>query len=73
PKTTVRDVEFGDEVTVWVRPQQRVMSCPHCDFRTRHRYDTRVVDSAWRHLDLGGRVCVRVTGQVMRAARVGPR
>ena len=58
PKTTVRDVEFGDEVTVWVRPQQRVMSCPHCDFRTRHRYDTRVVDSAWRHLDLGGRVCV---------------
>lgn len=58
PKTTVRDVEFGDEVTVWVRPQQRVMSCPHCDFRTRHRYDTRVVDSTWRHLDLGGRVCV---------------
>lgn len=26
--------------------------------RTRHRYDTRMVDSAWRHLDLGGRVCV---------------
>lgn len=58
PKTAVRDVEFGDAVTVWVRPQQRVMSCPHCDFRTRHRYDTRAVDSAWRHLDLGGRVCV---------------
>jgi transposase len=58
PKTTVRSVEIGDEVTLWVRPQQRVMSCPHCDFRTRHRYDTRVVDSAWRHLDLGGRVCV---------------
>ena len=37
PKTTVRDVEVGDEVTVWVRPQQRVMSCPYCDFRTRHR------------------------------------
>ena len=58
PKTTVRAVEFGEEVTVWVRPQQRMMSCPHCDFRTRCRYDTRVVDSAWRHLDLGGRVCV---------------
>lgn len=58
PKTTVRDVELGDVVTVWVRPQQRVMSCPHCDFRTRHRYDTRAVDSSWRHLDLGGRVCV---------------
>ena len=58
PKTTVRDVECGDKVTVWVRPQQRVMSCPHCHFRTRHRYDTRMVDSAWRHLDLSGRVCV---------------
>jgi len=58
PKTTVRAVEIGEEVTVWVRPQQRMMSCPHCDFRTRCRYDTRVVDSAWRHLDLGGRVCV---------------
>lgn len=58
PKTTVRAVEIGEEVTGWVRPQQRMMSCPHCDFRTRCRYDTRVVDSAWRHLDLGGRVCV---------------
>lgn len=58
PKATVRDVEFGDVVAVWVRPQQRVMSCPYCDFRTRHRYDTRSVDSSWRHLDLAGRVCV---------------
>jgi transposase len=58
PKTTVRDVEIGDVVTVWVRPLQRVMSCPYCDFRTRRRYDTREVDSSWRHLDLGGRVCV---------------
>ena len=58
PKTTIRDVEFGAEATLWVRPQQRVMSCPHCDFRTRHRYDTRDVDSTWRHLDLSGQVCV---------------
>ncbi|OSC34073.1 transposase family protein [Mycobacterium decipiens] len=58
PKTTVRGVDFVEEATVWVRPQQRVMSCPHCGFRTRHRYDTRVVDSAWRHLELGGRVGV---------------
>jgi transposase len=58
PKTTVRGVEIGDVVTVWVRPQQRVMSCPYCDFCTRCRYDTREVDSSWRHLDLGGRVCV---------------
>lgn len=50
PKTTVRDVEFGDEVTVWVRPQQRVMSCPHCDFRTdtatTHRWWTRRGDTS---------------------------
>ena len=59
PKTSVRDVEVtAAGVTVWVRPHQRVLSCPHCDFRTRHRYDTREVDSSWRHLDLGGRVCV---------------
>ena len=43
PKTMVRDVECGDKVTVWVRPQHRVMCCPHCAFRTRHRYDTRMV------------------------------
>ncbi len=58
PKTAVRNVEIGDVMTVWVRPLQRVMSCPYCDFRTRRRYDTRVVDSSWRHLDPGGRVCV---------------
>lgn len=58
PKTTICKVEFGEVVTVWVRPRQRVMSCPHCDFRTRWRYDTRAVESAWRHLDLGGKVCM---------------
>src|SRR5207302_3704146 len=26
----------------------------------RHRYDTREVDSSWRHLDMGGRIC-RIT------------
>ena len=58
PDTTVADVEIGDEVTVSVRLRRRVMCCPHCDFRTRRCYDTRGVDSRWRHLDLGGRVCV---------------
>lgn len=58
PDSTVADVELGDEVTVSVRLRRRLMCCPHCDFRTRHRYDTREVDSRWRHLDLGGRVCV---------------
>ncbi|MGH3500088.1 MAG: ISL3 family transposase [Nocardioidaceae bacterium] len=58
PKTTVRKVgPVGAEIGVWVRPQQQLMSCPHCGFRTRHRYDTRDVDSSWRHLDLAGRVC----------------
>lgn len=59
PKTTVRDVRVhGDRVRVAVRPQRRRLRCPHCAFATARRYDTREVDSAWRHLDLGGRVCV---------------
>lgn len=57
PDTTVADVVIGEEVTVSVRLRRRVLCCPRCDFRTRHRYDTREVDSRWRHLDLGGRVC----------------
>jgi transposase len=36
---------------------RRLLVCPHCEFLSWHRYDTREVDSAWRHLDLGGRVC----------------
>ena len=59
PKATVRDVEIADDrVRVAVRPHRRRMRCPHCDYSTLHRYDTREVDSSWRHLDLGGRVCV---------------
>jgi transposase len=50
----------GGEVCVRVRLTRRVLVCPHCEFRTRHRYDTRERDSSWRHLDLFGRVC-RVT------------
>lgn len=59
PKTTVRDVKVLDgRVRVAVRPQRRRMRCPHCAFTTARRYDTREVDSAWRHLDLGGQICV---------------
>jgi transposase len=47
----------GGEVRVRLRLTRRQLVCPHCGFRTRHRYDTREVDSSWRHLDLGGRVC----------------
>jgi transposase len=48
------------ELRVAVRLRRRRLVCPRCDFTTRHRYDTREVDSSWRHLDMGGRVC-RVT------------
>jgi transposase len=47
----------GGEVRIRLRRTRRLLVCPHCEFRTRHRYDTREVDSSWRHLDLAGRVC----------------
>lgn len=43
------------QVTVSLR--RRRLCCPRCPFTTRHRYDTREVDSSWRHLDMGGRIC----------------
>jgi transposase len=33
--------------------RRRKLSCPHCDYRTRTRYDTRPEPSTWRHLDFG--------------------
>jgi transposase len=48
-------------VVVRLRLRRRVVVCPSCSYRTRHRYDRRSVDSRWRHLDLGGRVCVLTT------------
>jgi transposase len=33
--------------------RRRKLSCPHCDYRTRARYDTRSVPTWWRHLDFG--------------------
>jgi transposase len=49
---------LGDgPVVVRLRQRRRVMACPSCSYRTRRRYDSRPVDSRWRHLDLGGRVC----------------
>jgi transposase len=33
--------------------RRRKLSCPHCDYRTRARYDTRPVPTWWRHLDFG--------------------
>ena len=46
-------VEPGrDEVVVRVRLTRRRLVCPECDYSSAHRYDTREVDSSWRHLDL---------------------
>jgi transposase len=54
PGVWVRDVDFGDGVVaVTVALRRRVLACPVCGFETPARYDTRPVDSAWRHLDLG--------------------
>jgi len=52
------DQAGGDgSVVVHVALRRRALVCPSCSFRTRRRYDRRQVDSSWRHLDLGGRVC----------------
>lgn len=53
-------VVVDGEVRVTVRLRRRRLECPRCGFSTRHRYDTREVDSSWRHLDVAGRVC-RIT------------
>lgn len=50
----VTAVEFlPTMVVVTVALRRRRLVCPHCSFKTRWRYDTRSVDSRWRHLDLG--------------------
>jgi len=53
PGVTVTGVAFREkqiEVTVTLR--QRRLRCPECTYTTSSRYDTRPVESAWRHLDL---------------------
>ncbi|MGH3630818.1 MAG: ISL3 family transposase [Sciscionella sp.] len=63
----------GDAV-VTVRLSRRRLVCPLCTYATRHRYDTRDVDSTWRHLDLAGRVCrVRVRRRRLRCPDHGVR
>jgi transposase len=49
------DSGVGDAL-VTVRLSRRLL-VPLCTNATRYRYDTRDVDSSWRHLDLAGRVC----------------
>jgi transposase len=62
PGVRVIDVDVGEaggtgEVVVDVALRRRVLVCPTCSFTTSRRYDRRDVDSSWRHLDLGGRLC----------------
>lgn len=51
----VTSVEFGAAVvTVTVALRRRRLVCPHCGYKTRFRYDTRIERKPrWRHLDLG--------------------
>jgi len=50
----VTAVEFlATMVVVTVALRRRRLVCPHCSYKTRWRYDTRSIDSRWRHLDLG--------------------
>jgi hypothetical protein len=50
----VTAVEFlPTMVVVTVALRRRRLVCPRCPFSNRWRYDTRPVDSRWRHLDLG--------------------
>ncbi|MGH3869528.1 MAG: hypothetical protein ACRDQ4_26170 [Pseudonocardiaceae bacterium] len=60
----------GGEIVVRVRLTRRLLVCPECSYATAYRYDTREVDSSWRHRDFGGRVC-RIKGAVARAAVSG--
>lgn len=50
----VRHVAFeADRVVVTVALTPRRLACPECGYTTWFRYDTRPVESTWRHLDLG--------------------
>ena len=51
------EVDGTGQVVVEVALRARLLACPACSFTTSLRYDLRDVDSSWRHLDLGGRVC----------------
>jgi transposase len=54
PGVWVRKVRFQpDRVVLEVALRRRRLHCPHCEFSTAARRDTRPVHSVWRHLDLG--------------------
>lgn len=50
----VRAVRFeSGRIVVEVALRRRYLVCSQCGHRARGRFDTRPVDSTWRHLDLG--------------------
>jgi transposase len=55
PGIVVRGVSLPESglLIVDVALRRTRLHCPHCDYRTRWRYDTRPVPSSWRGLDLG--------------------
>jgi transposase len=54
PGTTVREVSFEPaRITVTVVLRRCRLVCADCQYSTKARYDTRTVDSTWRHLGLG--------------------
>jgi len=56
PGTRVMGVAFtASMVVVTVGLRRRRPVCPHCEYTTGVRHDTRPVASVWRHLDLGAR------------------
>lgn len=54
PGVNVRAVDFlADRIVVTVALRRKRLVCPLCDHTTRARHNDQVVDSVWRHLDLG--------------------
>lgn len=68
PGASVRDVEFQPgAVVVTVGLRRRRLACPRCGFTTPARYDTRPVQSTWRHLDLAAQ-CLQIRADLRRLA-----
>lgn len=60
------------EVVFRVRLTRKLLVCPRCSFATARRHDTRKVDSCWRHLDFGGKVCrIRMRRRRLRCPEHG--
>ncbi len=64
---TVRGVSLPEPglLIIDVALRRRGLVCPRCGWRTRWRYDRRLVASTWRHLDFGAAM-VTVRAQLCR-------